>query len=310
MKRLASSLTLRLAVTILVSAYLLSRIDLADAVEAVADISLTIWVLLLFLIAADRLFAATRWIALVGASGVELAFVQGLRIFLISSFLGSFLPAGVGGDVARTWQLASHTKRTNEAFVVAAVDRWLGLTSVVMLGVVGLANWSGAVAPGVSIALYALLLFALTIGAVGLFADRMLARVVPARWIEKGIGGVLAKLASIVGVLRRRWPTMLLVIALSFVMQALRVILAWCIGVGLGIDVPLAYYFVVMPVGIVLILLPISIGGFGPAQGVIMWMLRPLQVPDAVSFAMSTLFILLGFVANLPGAVLYLRRQR
>ncbi len=78
----------------------------------------------------------------------------------------------------------------------------------------------------------------------------------------------------------------------------------------MGIDVPLAYYFVVMPLGIVLILLPISIGGFGPAQGVIIWMLRPLQVPDPVSFAMSTLFILLGFAANLPGAALYLRQKR
>ena len=64
-----------------------------------------------------------------------------------------------------------------------------------------------------------------------------------------------------------------------------------------------------MPIGIVLILLPVSIGGFGPAQGVIIWMFRPLQVPDAVSFAMSTLFILLGFAANLPGAVLYLRHR-
>ena len=307
MTRSASSLGLRVAVTIVVLGYLVSRIDVIDAVGAVTGISLTTWALLLLLTAIDRAFAASRWIVLVRASSIDLAFMQGFRIFLVSSFLGSFLPAGVGGDVARTWELASRTKRRSEALAVAAVDRWLGLASVVILGVAGLANWSGVVDARVSAALYGLLALVLVGGAIGVFADRLIARLLPARWAERD--GAIAKLASVVRTLRLRWPTMLFVSALSFLMQALRVILAWCIGTGLGVDVPLAYYFVVMPIGIVLILLPVSIGGFGPAQGVIIWMFRPLQVPDAVSFAMSTLFILLGFAANLPGAVLYLRHR-
>ena len=97
---------------------------------------------------------------------------------------------------------------------------------------------------------------------------------------------------------------------LSLLAQSSRVVLAWLIGWGLGLDVPLFYYFVVMPLGIVLILVPISVGGFGPAQGVIVWMLRPVGVPDATSFVLSTIFILLGFAANIPGALLYLHVRR
>ena len=45
----------------------------------------------------------------------------------------------------------------------------------------------------------------------------------------------------------------------------------------------------------------------GCPQGVIVWLLRPVGVPDAESLALSTLLIVVGLVGNLPGALLYLR---
>ena len=255
------------------------------------------------------MLAASRWLTLVKAGGIKLATMLGVRLFLISSFLGSFLPAGVGGDVARTWELSSRTQRGSEALAVAVVDRWLGLSSVLLLGAVGVA-WTPGVDSRVSVTLYALLIVVLVGGLMGAFADVFVAAALPKRWAEQRAWAAITRLAGVVRQFRRRWPAIVLVVGLSFVVQALRVVLAWLIGVGLAVDVPLSYYFVVMPIGIVLILLPISIGGFGPAQGVIIWMLRPVGVPDEISFAMSTLYILLGLVANLPGAVLFLRYRR
>ena len=309
MSRLISPLFIRLLVTVVVLGYLVSRIDLVGSIRVVTRIDLTTWLLLALVIAVDRMLAASRWLTLVRASSIELPTLLGVRLFLISSFLGSFLPAGVGGDVARTWELASRTQRGSEALAVAAVDRWLGLSSVLLLGVVGLASAQGVDAR-VRVALYALFVVVLVGGLVGAFADLFVAAVLPTRWAERRPWAAVTKLAGVVRRFRRRWPAIVLVVGLSFVVQALRVVLAWLIGVGLGVDVPLSYYFVIMPIGIVLILLPISIGGFGPAQGVIIWMLRPVGVPDEISFAMSTLYILLGLLANLPGAALFLRYRR
>ena len=96
---------------------------------------------------------------------------------------------------------------------------------------------------------------------------------------------------------------------LSVIVQIVRVTQAYVLGNGLGIDVDFSYYLAFMPVGILAILLPISIGGFGVAQGVIVWLLRPVGVPDAQSFALSTLYLLTGLVSTLPGALLYLRSR-
>lgn len=308
MTRLANSLGLRLGVTLSVLGYLLSQVDLGDATASVARIAPGAWGLIALALAADRALAATRWITLVWAAGIELPFRLGLRLFLVSSFLGSFLPAGVGGDIARTWQLSARTSQTREALVVAAADRWLGLTSVLILGALGLASWPGPISAAIPIAVHGLLAAVLVAGLMGAYADQFVG-LLPRPWAEHRLAGNVTKMAGVVRALRLRWAAVGVAVVSSFAIQVVRVILAWLIGTGLGIDVPLSYYFVVMPVGIVLILLPISISGLGPAQGVIIWMLRPLGVPDPVSFAMSTLFILLGFVANLPGAVLYLQHR-
>lgn len=305
MIRAFGPLALRALVTVSVLTWLVSRIDLANVVEVVARIDGARWTLLVLVTAADRALATGRWLLLVRASGIELPTWSGARLFLVSSFLGSFLPAGVGGDVARTWELAARTGRPGRAVAIAAVDRWLGLASVLALGAAGLVLVSGPpIDPRLAGAVYVLLGAVLLAGFAGRLAERTAAAVLPARWEA----AVLAVTGAVRGFLERK-AAVGLVVGLSFAAQVVRVLLAWSIGVGLAIDIPLSHYFVVMPIGIVLILLPISVAGLGPAQGVIMWMLRPAGVPDELSFAMSTLFVLLGVAGNLPGVVLFLRSR-
>jgi glycosyltransferase 2 family protein len=96
----------------------------------------------------------------------------------------------------------------------------------------------------------------------------------------------------------------------SVTVQLLRIVQAYLLGLGLGIAVPFRYYLVFMPVGLLMLLLPISISGFGLPQGVIVWLLRPMGVADEQSFALSTLIVLTGLAGNLPGLWLWLRERR
>jgi hypothetical protein len=99
------------------------------------------------------------------------------------------------------------------------------------------------------------------------------------------------------------------VFVLSVAVQLLRIVQAYLLGRGIGIDVELSYYLLFMPLGLVALMLPISIAGFGAPQGLIVWLLKPRGVPEADAFALSTLIVLSGIVANLPGALLYIRRR-
>lgn len=299
---------LRLAITLGVLAYFVRRLDLSATLTAVSALSLGTLTAMAGLTAIDRGLMAWRWILLVRATGIGLSAKSGLWIFLVSSFLGTVAPAGIGGDVARAWELRQRTARGTDAIAAGAVDRWLGLTSVALLGAYGLARLTWAIDSRIAIAMVTLVAVTLTGAVVGLWADLALSTLLPGPWLTRTPWRQLHTLASALGAFRHQWRAVLWVGVLSLAVQVLRVVLAWVIGRGLGITVGLDYYLVIMPVAIVLILLPISVGGLGPAQAAIVWMMQPLGVDPGLAFAMGTLFVLLGLVGNLPGALLWLRQ--
>jgi hypothetical protein len=130
------------------------------------------------------------------------------------------------------------------------------------------------------------------------------------RSVRAGATGVrLIALADAMAAYRRRPAVLVAVLALSFGVQLLRILQAACLGWGLGLAVPFRYYLAFMPIGLMMLLLPLSVSGFGLPQGVIVWLLRPMGVPDEASFALATLIVLSGLAGNLPGGWLFLRQR-
>jgi glycosyltransferase 2 family protein len=250
-----------------------------------------------------------RWILLLRSSGSPISTGDAAHIFLVSSFVGSFLPAGVGGDAARAYALMRHTARGGEAVASVAIDRYLGVVALMLLGAAGAASSAslGLVSEGQRVWLVGAALF-FTLASVSLFwLDRVVDVLMPPSWRGANIGRRLRSAAGAMSDYRRHPGTLLRVLMLSFAVQLLRIAQAYVLGLGLGIAVPFGYYLAFMPIGLLLLLLPVSISGFGLPQGAIVWLLRPMHVPDPQSFALSTLIVLSGLAGNLPGAWLYLR---
>lgn len=303
--RAASSTLIRLVVTAAILTYLASRIDMTEAARAMAALSLPHLAAVLVLVAVDRAVMILRWVLLLRASGIAISVRSASRLFLVSSFVGSFLPAGVGGDVARAYGLARESTTGSEALASVAVDRILGVLALVSIGMIGVIAWtpdeSGdwrlpaavAVIAGACVAAF--------------WADQWIRWVVPAGRHGGSITRRVLRLSDAVSRYRHRRGVLAHVMAWSLVVQLLRVTQAYLLGLGLGMTVPFGYFLLFMPVGLLVLLLPISISGFGLPQGVIVWLLRPAGVDDSVAFALSTLVVLTGLAGNLPGLWLWLR---
>ena len=300
-------MAIRLAVTAAILIYLAFQIDMRAAGLAVVRVHPGYLALVLALVACDRLVMILRWVLLLRASGVPIAARSAARIFLISSFVGSFLPAGVGGDVARAYGLARATADSSEAVASVAIDRVLGIVALVVMGLVGLTSTANTLTDWRALAAAALLLVA----SIAIFwADRLVGAVLPSSWKHAWIGRHASATGDALSRYRTRPATLALVFWWSVVVQLLRIVQAYFLGLGLGLAVPFRYYLVFMPVGLLMLLLPISISGFGLPQGAIVWLMRPLGVPDEESFALSTLIVLTGLAGNLPGLVLWLRQTK
>jgi uncharacterized membrane protein YbhN (UPF0104 family) len=296
----------RFALSAAILVYLASAIDIGAAALAVVRIDTRYLALVLLLVACDRAVMILRWVLLLRASGVDVSTRDAARIFLVSSFVGSFLPAGVGSDVARAYGLARATRDTSEALASVAIDRVLGIVALVTMGVIGLTATAATVSDwrvGVSVAL-------LLAGCVGLlWADRLLGFIMPAWFDTHPLAARLRGLGHALSRYRSRPGAMMQVFGWSIAVQLLRIVQAYFLGVGLRITVPFRYYLVFMPVGLLMLLLPISVSGFGFPQAMIVWLMRPLAVPDEQSLALSTLIVMTGLAGNLPGLWLWLRRK-
>jgi uncharacterized membrane protein YbhN (UPF0104 family) len=300
--RALGSWWVRLALSIAILAYLASWIDMAAAARAVLAIDPRHLTLVLALVAVDRAVMILRWILLLRASDAPIAAAEAARIFLVSSFVGSFLPAGIGGDAARAYGLSRVTAAGDEALASVVVDRLLGVLSLVTMAIVGVIAWSPG--GGVDARMALAVAFTILVCVAAFWADRIVDALAPAS------GSFVFDVGRAISRYRGHRGALTHVMAWSIAVQVLRITQAYLLGLGLGMTVPFRYYLLFMPLGLLMLLLPVSVSGFGLPQGVMVWLLRPMGVADEQSLALSTLIVLTGLAGNLPGLVLWLRQRR
>jgi uncharacterized membrane protein YbhN (UPF0104 family) len=306
--KLTGTLWVRALMTLGVLAILATRIDMGASVAALLRLQPGAAAAVLLLLAADRAVMIWRWLILLRASGAAISAKSAAWVYLVSSFVGGFLPAGVGADAARAYTLSLRTSRASEAVASVAIDRLLGLLSILVMAVVGVAAVGQQIGHLTNAIVLLLTIFT---GAAGvLWADRWIRAAVPDAWHQSRPGARALRLADALSRYRGHRPALATVFLLSVGVQVLRIVQAWLLGRGIGIDVPFSYYLFFMPIGLIALLLPISISGIGAPQGIIVWLLRPRGVPEPDALALSTLIVVTGIVANLPGAWLYLRQRR
>jgi len=303
---LTRSLWVRALLTFVVLALLLSRIDIRDSAAALGRLNLPLAGVVLGLVAADRVVMIWRWIILLRARGTAISASSAASIYLVSSFVGGY--TAMAGDAARAYSLSRRTEQGSEAVASVAVDRLLGLLSILVIALIGIAVAGSQMAEN-SVAVFAAVAVVLVTGAMAtLFADWWFRIALPDTWHQSAIGARALRLADALGAYRGHRAAIVAVSMLSIGVQLLRVSQAYLLGLAIGIDVPFSYYLLFMPAGLIALMMPISLAGFGAPQGLIVWLLQPRGVPAADALALSTLIVLSGIVANLPGAALYLRR--
>ena len=299
---------LRAALSAGVLVVLLARMDAREASRAVTFVDLRLWLAAIAVEAVGRAVMIARWTVLLRAAGSSVSVGAASRIFLVASFIGTALPAG-GADVARAYGLSRELAQRDLAVASVVVDRVLGLAALLTLGAAGLALGIADAALPLARPM-ALGSLAAAVSILATFgADRLASWLLPSRLRQSAAGRRALRVADEMARYRTRYRTLVSVFALSLVVQWLRVVAVFLLGAGLGLDVRFGYYLIFMPIALTVFMLPVSIAGLGLPQGVIVWLLQPIGVPDPQSFALSTLVVVLGLLGSLPGCYLYLRAR-
>ena len=307
-------LLLRLIVAAGLTAYILWRSDPRAVAAAAAGADWRPIAVAVLLVLVDRALMAYRWIALLCTVDRDRRPPLGalLRIFFVSTFVGTFLPASVGGDAVRAFSLARQNVGGGDAVASVFMDRILGVASLLVMALVGLMLVRGAAATAAI--LWALAAAGgLCLATLLLIFSRRAARVA-ARYTElvpsEKIRGIGRRVLESIRKYSAYPSELLLVLAASVAVQLLRIVQAYYLGRGLGITAPFTVYLVYVPLILLVMLLPVTFNGIGTSQAAFVWSFGQAGVDAAAAFALSVLFVALGIVGNLPGGLLYAAGER
>ncbi|MGC9394692.1 MAG: lysylphosphatidylglycerol synthase transmembrane domain-containing protein [Anaerolineae bacterium] len=301
-RRLWASL-FRVALSATALALLLREVGGADVVEVLKDAApgyVGAACLFFLLGIVIRVF---RWRALLHGLGVTPPLRLLLKLYLVGNFFNAVLPSGFGGDVVRVVELAQQEQRS-AAIGTVIVDRLTGILSLMALGLVvlpftrGLAPW--LVGTFIVVAVGGLLGGALLLE--GRLLRRLTARMPPALSLA-GQGKLADIYAAVSGSgARAIWQAL----ALSTLFNLVNIAVYWLCGLAVGIDVPLGFYFVFVPLLSLTLLIPISVGGLGARDWVAQPLFGSVGVPAAAAAGLTLAVYAVMLAIGLIGLAIYL----
>ncbi|HTI37004.1 MAG TPA: lysylphosphatidylglycerol synthase transmembrane domain-containing protein [Vicinamibacterales bacterium] len=299
---------IRVAVAVVLTALAFYWSHPSAILSAAANADLRWLLAALGLVLVDRTLMALRWIdllvALTPGSRPPLSGV--LRAFFVSSFVSNFVPS-VASDLYRAYELSRYDVHLAESTASVLMDRALGVLSVAIVAAAAL-PFAERLATERGLVLGLLAIFAICgVAAAVIFSERAAERLrntvallpIPLfRPVTEALTDAVRRYAA-------HHRELLRVLVMSIVVQIVRVLQAWCLGLSLGIHIPLTTYFVFIPIIVLIMQLPITVNGLGTTQVAFLQLFVPQGAPEAKVFALSVLFLALGIAGSLPGGLFY-----
>jgi uncharacterized membrane protein YbhN (UPF0104 family) len=272
------------------------RLDWHRFGAAFARLEVTFWIWAVGIYVGAQVVSSVRWRLLAGALGFGGSTVRYVGYYFVGMFWNLVLPTSVGGDVVRAWYLANQdggsTKtRGLEALLTVFAER---LSGVLMLAVLAC-----LAAPLCPVPLPGWVWASVALVGAGALAGVGVLLVIPA---PPGNGRRLwSRLAGVAAAYRSRHRLLIASALLSLVVQAASVALGAVVGAALGLQVPLLYYAVMVPLVALFTLLPLTINGMGLREMGYVLFLTPLGIDTATAVALGLLTFAATAVPALGG---------
>jgi glycosyltransferase 2 family protein len=304
---------LRPVATVVVSAaagaYILVKIDIDKTLHIIGSASVP-WVLIsVFFTLVTVPPMAWRWQRLLEARGVHEPLRWLIRAYFVSYAVGQVLPTSVGGDASRIYE----TARRNPGFATpitgsVLLERALGGAVTLVLTGIGFLLAIGRYSIGPYLWIEAVFVVG-TVGAgVVFFSRRVRSRlgfvVALSRRlrIEKFVRAVYEGIHGY----REHVGTLLLVSAVTFVMQFSRVVAIYASARAVDIHLSLLPYIVLGPLLFLFMLVPFTVNGLGVREAFFVSFLGKLGIAADPAFACGFLFFVMTVLLALPGLAVLL----
>ena len=281
--------------------FLFNQVNFKEIISILKNVDIEMIIYAMILLTIQIFIANMRWQLVLKCQKVELGYNKTLHFLWSGIFFNQVMPSSVGGDVIRGYYLKKQGMTLERATLGVLMDRLFGVLGLVLLVIATLpllfelVNDSIARAGVLFIALgfsCALLLIFFTDKLPGNFAHLRVIRGIYSlseggrNCISEGYKGII-------------------IIVISILIHLISVIVVMTISTGLGLSVDWIGFLLMIPLVTLMMVVPISIAGWGVREGAMVVGFGYLGVTSEVALALSILYGLSILLIALPGGIVW-----
>jgi uncharacterized protein (TIRG00374 family) len=250
--------------------------------------------------------SAKKWQLLFKLKDINVPFPTALKYYYIGSFFNAFLPTSIGGDAVKAYNISKELDKKEEAFSSVVMDRISGLIAVLSIGSLALtAGWQ--VIPS-DVIIVCLPILAIPVLLLILFFKTNIIGVILRKPFFIKFGKLHMFVEKIYSSLKD-FSTHKRGIAVAFFISCcyhiLLILNNYILSLALGLDIPLYFFFIVIPIAEILVFLPVSIQGFGVREGTYVTLFSPFAT-NAQSFALGFSNQIVKVIGSVIGGIVYI----
>ena len=259
---------------------------------------------------ASNLIGAFQWSRLLGAVEIRIPLWKVCAYYHVGLFFNNFLPANIGGDIARVADASRYSRTRAAALATVVMDRAIGTLALAGLALV-------TTLPSMDQFHLRLLYLAL----VGFFVASLtllwaLLRPRFLQALERVLAAIglarlkphLDELARDLSGFRHRPALLAQVLAIALVVQISRIGVHALVARAFGLHIALTYFLLFVPLLAVIVSLPISFNGIGVREGAGVVLFGLIGIDRAAAFSLQFTTYLVAVAVSLLGALVFLAR--
>ena len=292
--------------------WVLHGTELGDVRNAIGAADVRLLLVALGMCLLSYVLSMTRWAVLLSAQGVPVQKRKLVHAYLVATFFNSFLPSTMGGDAYRAYESWRWGSSKSGAVAVVFVDRFLGLVALVLFALGASVVWHS-----VTVTLH-LPTWTIAVAAAGMLLVVWGIFFTPelplGRQLERTGAPGSSRVASVIGRVkeafrsfRGRRDALGKAMLLSLGLQIMAVVYYYILAKALGFDVSLPPFFLIIPLSVIAMLMPISIAGIGIREYTFVFLFALFGVARAESVALALIdygvLLLQGSVGALAYAI-------
>lgn len=296
----------KVSVSLILISLLFKFIDFRNLIRLILQARLVYLVLAFTLFLFVYVLALVRWRMLLETVELKIPFKRTCSAYFLSLFVNLFFPSTIGGDLARSVDLAIHTKRKEDVAATVFLDRLSGYFGLIIICTISLLLGYRFIRLA-SIYLCIGIIFVLFLLIVLILFNRAIFERINSFFKrESKICRLLKEIHFKIYTFRKKPKIVIYNLVLSVFIQLFGPIICYILAIAFGKNLSLIYFLVIIPVVGTIAMLPISIGGLGVRDLSMVYFFSQIDISlkDTV-FAISLLSFFFVVLTGLFGGIFH-----